>query len=68
MPYTESQVQALRDSLSSGVLKVKYEGREITYRSLDEIRQVLAQAEAEVARNNGTPPVRHIRISTTKGF
>jgi hypothetical protein len=68
MPYTESQVQALRDSLSSGVLKVKYEGREITYRSLDEIRQVLAQAEAEVARDNGTPPVRHIRISTTKGF
>ena len=68
MPYTEEQVQALRDALASGVVRVKYEGREITYRSLDEIRQVLAQAEAEVARNNGTPPVRQIRISTQKGF
>jgi hypothetical protein len=68
MPYTEEQVQALRDALTSGVLRVRYEGREITYRSLDELRQVLAQAEAEVARNNGTPPVRHIRIATTKGF
>ena len=68
MPYTEEQLQALRDALASGVVRVKYEGREITYRSLDEIRQVLAQAEAEVARNNGTPPVRQIRISTQKGF
>ena len=68
MAYTEEQLQALREALTSGVLRVKYEGREITYRSLDEIRQVLAQAEADVARANGTPTVRHIRISTTKGF
>ena len=49
MLYTEEQLKALRDALTSGVLRVKYEGREITYRSLDEIRQVLAQAEAELA-------------------
>jgi hypothetical protein len=66
--YTEQQLQALRDALANGVRRVKFSDREIEYRSIDELKAAIAVAEAEIAKINGTPPVRHIRISTQKGF
>jgi hypothetical protein len=68
MPYTEQQLQALRDALASGARRVRFGDREIEYRSLDELQRAIAAAEVEIARNNGTPPVRQLRVSTQKGF
>jgi hypothetical protein len=66
--YTVQQLQALRDALASGARRVRFGDREIEYRSLDELQRAIAAAEVEIARNNGTPPVRQLRVSTQKGF
>ena len=66
--YTDQQLQALRDALANGVRRVKFGDREIEYRTVDELKQALAAAEADVAKNNGTPMIRQIRVSTEKGF
>ena len=66
--YTDQQLQALRDALANGVRRVKFGDREIEYRTIDELKQAIAAAEADVAKNNGTPMIRQIRVSTEKGF
>ena len=66
--YTDQQLQALRDALANGVRRVKFGDREIEYRTIDELKQAIATAEAEIAKAAGAPVVRQIRISTEKGF
>ncbi len=68
MPYTEQQLQALRDALANGVRRVRFGDREIEYRTIDELQAAIRAAEVELVRQNGAPVVRQIRISTTKGF
>ncbi len=68
MPYTEQQLQALRDALANGARRVRFGDREIEYRTIDELKAAIAAAEADAARQNGTPVVRQIRISTSKGL
>ncbi len=68
MPYTEQQLQALRDALASGVRKVRFADREMEFRDVAELKQAIATAEAELARSAGTPVARQIRVSTGKGF
>ena len=65
--YTDQQLQTLRDALATGVRRVRFEGREVEYRTIDELKQAIAAAEADVARSVGTV-VRQIRIETQKGF
>ena len=67
MTYTEDQVRALREVLTSGVLTVSYDGKSVTYRSVEEIKQALAEIENARARETGRR-VRQIRIVTNKGF
>ena len=66
--YTDQQLQTLRDALANGVRRVKFGDREIEYRTIDELKQAIATAEAEIAKAAGAPVVRQIRISTEKGF
>lgn len=50
MAFTQDDVTALRRALATGAVKVRYaDGREVTYRSLSDIRSLLAEAEADVA-------------------
>jgi len=65
--YTEEQLQALRDALANGVRRVRFENREIEYRSIEELKAAIAAAEAELAKSRGAV-VRQIRISTEKGL
>ena len=67
MAYTEEQARALREALTSGVLTVSYDGKSVTYRSVSEIKTVLAEIETARARDAGRQ-VRQIRIVTNKGF
>ena len=67
MTYTEDQVRALREALTSGVLTVSYDGKSVTYRSVDEIKTALAEIENARARETGRQ-VRQIRIVGNKGF
>ena len=66
--YSEQQLQALRDALANGVRRVRFGDREIEYRTIDELKQAIAAAEADVAKSNGTRVVRQVRIETQKGF
>jgi hypothetical protein len=66
--YTEQQLQTLRDALATGVRRVRFGDREIEYRTVDELKQAIAAAEADVAKSSGTGPVRQIRVQTEKGF
>ncbi len=65
--YTEDQVRALREALTSGVLTVSYDGKSVTYRSVKEIKTALAEIETARARDAGRQ-VRQIRIVGNKGF
>ncbi len=68
MAYTEQQLQALRDALANGVRRVRFGDREIEYRTVDELQAAIRAAETELARQNGAPIVRQIRIATNKGL
>ncbi len=67
MAYTQQQAEALREAMTSGVLTVEYDGKRVTYRSVGEIREALAEVDAALAREEGRR-VRQIRINTSKGF
>jgi len=66
--YTEQQLQALRDALANSVRRVRFGDREIEYRTIDELKQAIATAEADVAKSGGARVVRQIRVETQKGF
>jgi hypothetical protein len=68
MPFTQQQLDALRDALANGVRRVRFGEREVEYRTVEELREAIRMAEAELARTSGTAVTRQIRISTEKGF
>jgi len=41
MAYTQSQLDALELALASGTLTVEFDGKRVTYRSLDEIQRAI---------------------------
>lgn len=45
MSYSQAQLDALRDAAASGVRTVKVDGKEVTYSSLAEMRQMIAVIE-----------------------
>jgi roadblock/LC7 domain-containing protein len=49
MAYTTQQLADLRSAIAEGVLRVRFtDGRELTYRSLDEMRRIEATMAAEL--------------------
>ena len=66
--YSEQQLQTLRDALAMGVRRVRFEEREVEYRSVAELKAAIAAAETEIAKSGGPRMVRQIRIDTQKGF
>jgi hypothetical protein len=73
MPYTQTQLDALRQALATGERRVSFADRTVEYRSVEELRAVIREVEAALAKEKaeaGTahPLVRHIRVTTSKGF
>ena len=66
--YTDQQLQALRDALANGVRRVRFGDREIEYRTVEELKEAIAAAEADVTKKRGTPGIRQIRVQTQKGL
>lgn len=46
MAVTQAQIDALEKSIVSGHLTVEYDGRRVTYRSLEELKQAYAFAQS----------------------
>jgi hypothetical protein len=59
MSYTQDQITAIKNAIALGALEVRYaDGRTVKYRSLDEMRSILAEMENALGvrprRNNFT--------------
>lgn len=57
MEWTEEELATLRAAVASGVLTVTYDGpprRSVTYQSLKEMRELLAEMTGVVAAATGT--------------
>ena len=67
--YNQTQLDTLRNALASGHLKVKYNDMTVEYRSLAEMKNLIATMETDIASSslNAKPPVRQIRVPTSKG-
>ncbi|HRJ61688.1 MAG TPA: hypothetical protein PKZ99_10975 [Azospirillaceae bacterium] len=67
MPFTQADIDALKEAVASGVLTATYaDGRSVTYRSLKEMKETLAMMEAEVAP--AKKPVRAFRVALSSGY
>lgn len=53
MAWTQSDIDALKAAIASGVKSVAYSDKTVTYHSLSEMLQALAAMEAEVAGGSG---------------
>jgi hypothetical protein len=54
--WTQLEIDTLKAAVASGILTVVYDGpprRQITYQSLAEMRSLLAEMQADVARAAG---------------
>lgn len=66
MTYTIAQRDALRQAIASGVLRLSYDGKNVEYRSMAELKAALNEVEASLARENGHRQTRHVRIYAEK--
>jgi hypothetical protein len=69
MAYTTEQIANLKAALATGALKVRFaDGRETTFRSLKEMKEIISDAEGEVAAGNGEKPIRFSLARFDSGF
>lgn len=55
MTWTTADYNTLCAAIASGARKVKYEDKEVEYRSLNEMLRIRKQMEAELGLNSGRP-------------
>ncbi len=65
--YTQAHLDALVAAVASGEKSVSYDGKMVTYRSIEEINTVIAQITAKLAVDADTPPTRKYYASSAKG-
>lgn len=68
MAWTEAQRDALKAAIARGTLTTEYDGRRVTYRSLNEMKEILRLMEAEIAAATGTAAPRQIRHYSRRGL
>ncbi|ESY71903.1 hypothetical protein X740_33635 [Mesorhizobium sp. LNHC221B00] len=65
MAYTQTQIDALKNAIASGVLTFKHGETMTTYQSLGEMRKALKEMEAEV---EGSQPLRRTVAGFSRGL
>ena len=68
MAWTQTDIDRLKSAIATGALRVRYIDRDVTYRSLDEMRETLRMINAEVNAVPGRTATRQIRFQTDKGL
>ncbi len=66
MTYTVTQRDALRKAIASGVLRLSYDGKNIEYRSMADLKSALNEVESALARESGKPQTRRVKINAEK--
>ncbi len=64
MAFTQAQLDAIDTAITSGALSVRFQDREITYRSLKD----LLAARTIIATALGQPAIRQVRMETKTGL
>ena len=64
----ETRLEALKAQRDSAVARVAYDGRSVDYRGTAEIARAIAELQRELQALQGKPPVRQIRVYTSKGL
>jgi hypothetical protein len=67
MAYTQTHLDALQEALASGTLTVTFEGRSITYRSVQELQRAISVVQSSLNQQSGKR-VRQYRLSGSKGI
>lgn len=70
MAWTQTDIDKLKAAIAQGATKVKFADREVSYRSLDEMRETLAMLQREVDAAAGVVVrrPRQVRFVTSKGL
>jgi len=63
-----AEIDELRASIGSGILTAKYPDREVTFRSMSEMRQALQMLLGELATATGTTRINGVYFQTSKGL
>lgn len=66
MAYSQAQIDSLQSAIASGRLRVEYPNGSVTYRSLDEMKEILRDMERSVSGTPATPNT--IGIRSGKGL
>lgn len=66
MTYTTAHRDALKAAIASGVLRLSYDGKNVEYRSMADLKAALNEVEAALARESGKPHTRQIKIYAEK--
>lgn len=64
----QAELAALKSARNSGALVVRKGDDMVTYRSLKEITDIIAQLEAEIAAATATTRVRRVRFHDKDGW
>ena len=64
----KSRREALAASRSSGVARVRNDGKTVDYRSLAEIDRAIEVLDRDIAIAEGRKIIRQVRVITTKGL
>jgi hypothetical protein len=69
MAWTQDDIDRLKKMMATGALRGRFDNRDVTFRSLEEMNQLLSQMEAEVAAGCPMPKrTRAFRFVTDKGL
>lgn len=64
----QARREALMEAIQSGELRVRYGDRDVTYRSLSDMRTALSLIDDEIARLSGTKVNRKVRLQRVSGW
>lgn len=68
VPYTLEQLAALQAALASGVTRVQYNGREVEYASIKDLKLAIDVVQSGINGQNGIISNRQVRMMTSKGL
>lgn len=66
--YTIQHLIAINQAIGSGALTVEYDGRRVTYRSIEDLLKAKVTIESYLNSSSGKVVVRQHRIEPRSGF
>jgi hypothetical protein len=66
MAYSQTDLDAVKAAIASGTLRIRFDGREVEYRTLSDLERVKVLIESELAGQTGTKKKRHSLVSHTR--